>query len=95
MAGAASYGAPKVTGGTADGPEPGEGQALKLGFTGMVEAGIDPAEAWQIIVDDCRDPLVKAIFDDLASDEEGRAMLAESAERWRQLGMPPPWGAEE
>jgi hypothetical protein len=62
------------------------------GYAGMIAAGTDPREAWeQIRAELAASPETRAVIAALAEDEEGRAALAYSRERWAVHGFPPPW----
>jgi hypothetical protein len=62
------------------------------GYAGMVAAGADPREAWEAIrAELAAGPETRAVIAALAGDEEGRAALAYSRERWAVHGFPPPW----
>ena len=63
-----------------------------LGFLGLVDAGMTPAEAWQVIHDDLeREPGALAIIKDLDRDPQGQEVLAVSRRQWAAHGLPPPW----
>lgn len=64
----------------------------EMGFLGLVDMGMTPAEAWQVIHDDLRaEPGALAIIRTLDQDQEGRAALAWSRQQWAAHGLPPPW----
>lgn len=62
-----------------------------LGFAGMVAAGVSPEVAWEEIHRDATSDLTRPIFDHLRSTDDGRAALECAAQRWAELGFPPPW----
>jgi hypothetical protein len=63
-----------------------------LGFLGLVDAGMTPSEAWQVIHDDlAAEPGALAIIKDLDSTPEGQETLAWSRQQWAVHGLPPPW----
>jgi hypothetical protein len=64
----------------------------RLGFIGMIRAGMTPAEAWQ----DIRDSLIAEpgaidVVAGLKSTEEGRAALEKSRADWARYNLAPPW----
>jgi hypothetical protein len=63
----------------------------RLGFAGLLGAGVDPQEAYQHVRAPCADPAVRAVLAELARTPEGRAALEASRERWAAYGFPPPW----
>jgi hypothetical protein len=63
-----------------------------LGFRGLLDAGMTPADAWQAIHDDlAREPGALAIMRDLDRTPEGQEALAWSRRQWAAHGLPPPW----
>lgn len=63
-----------------------------LGFRGLLDAGMTPAEAWQVIHDDlAAEPGALAIIRGLDTDPEGQETLAWSRREWAAHGLPPPW----
>ena len=63
-----------------------------LGFRGLLDAGMTPADAWQAIHDDLTaEPAAVAILRDLDSTPEGQEALAWSRQQWAAYGLPPPW----
>jgi hypothetical protein len=63
-----------------------------LGFLGLMDMGMTPAEAWQVIHDDLQaEPGALAIIRDLDRDPEGQEALAWSRQQWASHGLPPPW----
>ena len=65
----------------------------ELGFDGLLAAGRTPEQAWREI-HDAMTPAARAIIADLAGDEQGRAALEWSRQRWALRGLRPPWEAE-
>jgi len=64
----------------------------ELGFLGLVDMGMTPAEAWQVIHDDlANEPGALAILMDLEASPAGREVLALSRQQWAAHGLPPPW----
>ena len=63
----------------------------ELGFAGLLAAGIDPQDAYELVRAACADPAVCAVLAELQRTREGRAALAYSRERWAAYGLPPPW----
>jgi hypothetical protein len=63
---------------------------MSLGFAGMLQAGIDPREAWQEIRDGI-DGGVLAVIAELERTPDGRAALDYSRQRWAAYGLAPPW----
>lgn len=67
------------------------GKGLRLGFVGTIEAGLDPAEVWKIVHEDCDDPAIRAVFDHMKSYREGWEALETSRKQWEEKGFPAPW----
>ena len=63
----------------------------ELGFAGMLAAGIDPRDAYELVRAACADPLVRVVLAELQRTPQGRAALAYSRVRWAAYGFPPPW----
>jgi hypothetical protein len=63
---------------------------MELGFAGLLQAGVDPRQAWQQIRDSIDDGVLRVIAE-LERTPEGRAALAYSRERWAAYGLEPPW----
>ena len=64
----------------------------EMGFLGLIEMGMTPAEAWQVIHDDLlAEPGALRLIKALEGTEGGRAALLGSRQRWSAHGLPPPW----
>lgn len=66
----------------------------KLGFAGMIAAGIDPKQAWDEIHQTCKAPEIRVIFEQLGQGPEGQAALEYSRQMWAKHGFPAPWDPE-
>jgi hypothetical protein len=63
-----------------------------LGFRGLLDAGMTPEEAWQVIHDDlAAEPGALAILMSMAQDPKGQEALDWSRRQWAAHGLPPPW----
>jgi hypothetical protein len=62
-----------------------------LGFAGLLDAGIDPRDAYEQVRELCADLAVRAVLVELQRTPQGRAALDYSRKRWAAYGFPPPW----
>ena len=63
----------------------------RLGFAGMIAAGMTPEQAWASIRADAERPESRAIFAELNSTADGRAALECARAAWARHGLPAPF----
>lgn len=62
------------------------------GFTGLLQLGHTPDEAWKIIRDaTVAEPGARELFEYMASTPDGLAALEFSRRQWDERGFRPPW----